>query len=398
MAGCTLFGKKKPDAQQPPPSFPPQTAANTGSGANAKGGPFSTTSNPKAPLPNASGMLAGRVICSYDRQPPPTLIQVVATGEKSGEGKPLEISTNNEGYFTIQGLEAGQGYQLTARTRDGDIKMGGVTFAIAPNPRVLIRISEDFAPAAPAMNKKNDKSAGANDTSRGDSPKRTLGAPTPIGSIADNENRQPPPDAGNSGTKQVAARDQSQQDRIPLNIGASRGPPPTQRDPAYGGNAAVSARVPSCVLNGPQLENFALYDLTGMPWEYRNHRGKLVLLDFWGTWCGPCMRSLPHIKYLSETYSKHGLEVIGIAYEQPAPAIEQVKRVQAVRDSKQLPYRILIGSDIYSCPVKNQFRVESFPYLFLIDENGRIIWKASRLDDAAKQDLELLIRKKLLNK
>ncbi len=404
MAGCTLFGKKKPDAQQPPPNFPPQTAANnTGSGGNAKaGGPFSTTSNPKAPLPNASGMLAGRVICSYDRQPPPTLIQVVATGDKSSEGKPLEISTSNEGYFTIQGLEAGQGYQLTARTRDGDVKMGGVTFAIAPNPRVLIRISEDFAPASSAPNKKNDKSAGANDTSGGDSPNRTLGAPTPIGSIAENEYRQPPPDAGDSTTKQVAARDQSQQDRIPLNIGAGRGPPPTQREPAYGGSPVVSARVPSCVMTWPQLENFALYDLTGLPWEYRNHKGKLVLLDFWGTWCGPCMRSLPHIKYLSETYSKNGLEVIGIAYEQPTPrAVEQVRKVQAVqkvRDSKQLPYRILMGSDLYSCPVKAQFKVEAFPSLFLIDENGRIIWRTSRLDDAAKKDLEQLIRKKLLNK
>src|SRR5262249_49947581 len=122
-AGCSVFGKKKPDAQQPPPPLPPQTAAAVAPGGNAKNGPFSTTSNPKAPPPNASAILAGRVICPYDRQPPPAIIQVSATGEKP-EGKPQEILTDNEGYFTIQGLVPGQGYQLTARTRDGDVKMG----------------------------------------------------------------------------------------------------------------------------------------------------------------------------------------------------------------------------------------------------------------------------------
>ena len=75
LAGCSLFGKKKPDAEQPPPPFPPQTAAAPTAPGNAKGAAFSTTSNPKVAAPGAAGMLAGRVICNYDRQPPPTIIQ-----------------------------------------------------------------------------------------------------------------------------------------------------------------------------------------------------------------------------------------------------------------------------------------------------------------------------------
>ena len=183
LAGCSLFGKKKPDVEQPPPLVPP-TAANNAPNAGAKGSAFSTTSNPKSPLPGASGMLAGKVICSYDRQPPPTVIQVVATGEKSGDSKGQEIATDSQGYFTIQGLVPGQGYQLTARTRDGDVKMGGITFAMAPNPRVLIVISEDFAgPAAPK--KTNDKSTGANDTRNSDLPNRPIGVPGSTGSTAE---------------------------------------------------------------------------------------------------------------------------------------------------------------------------------------------------------------------
>ena len=107
------------------------------------------------------------------------------------------------------------------------------------------------------------------------------------------------------------------------------------------------------------------------------------------------MKSLPHIKSLHETYAKYGLEVVGIAYEKPAPAVEQARAVQAVRDRLQLPYRILLG-DMYTCPVKSKFNVEAFPSLFLLDENNRIIWwKDHYLGAVEKQDLDQLIRQHL---
>ena len=219
LAGCSLFGKKKPDVEQPPPQLPPQTAANNNATGNGKGAPFSTTSNPKYAPPGAAGMLAGRVICNYDRQPPPTIIQFVATGEKPGDAKGQETATNSEGFFTIQGLIPGQGYQLTARTRDGDVKMGGVTFATAPNPRVLIVISEEFA--APAAAKKGgDKSSGANDTSNGDLPNRPVGVPSSTGSTAEITPARIEP-AENGTETQIASRGSSEQSRIPLSIGAS---------------------------------------------------------------------------------------------------------------------------------------------------------------------------------
>ena len=99
------------------------------------------------------------------------------------------------------------------------------------------------------------------------------------------------------------------------------------------------------------------------------------MIDFWGTWCRYCIAGMPHLKSLHESYSKYGLEVIGIAYEQPAPAGEQMRLVQGTCDSLKIPYRVLLGSNMYSCPVKTQFGVVTFPSLFLLDENNRIIWK-----------------------
>ena len=282
MAGCSLFGKKKPDAEQPPPQMPPPTASNNTASGNAKGSAFSTTSNPKSPLPGASGMLAGRVICSYDRQPPPTIIQYVPTGEKTGDGKPQEIATNNEGFFVIQGLTPGQGYQLTARTRDGDVKMGGITFAIAPNPRVLIPISEDFtAPATPPPRRSNDKTTGATDTGNSDSPRPAANLAGPVGAASEITPAGGIP-AGNPSPKDYAAGDQARPDRIPLSIGASGRGPPQAGSEEYGGFPSTAARVPSCVKEGRQLENFALYDLAGLPWEYRNHRQDFDLDRFLG--------------------------------------------------------------------------------------------------------------------
>src|SRR5262249_33845050 len=75
------------------------------------------------------------------------------------------------------------------------------------------------------------------------------------------------------------------------------------------------ARIPSCVLTGSTLYNFALYDLNGQPWEFRHHQGRLVLLDFWGTWCPHCLVSIKDLNYLQDRYGRYGLEVIGIDYE-----------------------------------------------------------------------------------
>ena len=154
------------------------------------------------------------------------------------------------------------------------------------------------------------------------------------------------------------------------------------------------ARVPSCVLTGKQLDNFALFDLSGQPWEYRSHRGRLVLLDFWGTWCVYCLQSMPRLRILQDTYGRDGLEVIGIAYEDGNPQ-EQARKVASVRDRLQINYRLLLGSDMTTCPVKTQFRVTRFPTLILLDENNRIIWREEGLDDYRFQDLSMLIRQHL---
>src|SRR5262249_54082442 len=140
--------------------------------------------------------------------------------------------------------------------------------------------------------------------------------------------------------------------------------------------AAASSRgsitpVPSCVLTGKQLHNFALYGLDARPWEYRTHKGRIVLLVFWETACLPCRAAIPSLKTFQNRYGPHGLEIIAIAYEN-GPRGEQIRKVQNVRDRLGINYRLLLGGEAGSCPVRTQFGVNAFPTLVLLDGHNRI--------------------------
>ncbi len=168
--------------------------------------------------------------------------------------------------------------------------------------------------------------------------------------------------------------------------------------PYAGAVPAVATQVPSCVLTGRQLDNFALYDLNGNTWEYRNHRGRLVLLDFWGTWCTYCVAGIPHLKILQDTYGPSGLEVVGIAYERGGTLQEQARAVGGVRDRKKINYQLLLGGDSGrgACPVRTQFGIDAFPTLVLLDASNRIIWRErGRLEQVNLHDLKIVIESQL---
>ncbi len=424
LVGCSTFGKKaqaKPNLPARQPGGADWLSQPDGSG---------TASAERTP-PGLGGLLAGRVLDSYDRRPPRTYIRVISAQEKNEDKtNPMEVEVDPQGYFTIQGLQPGHHYELIARTRDGESKMAGRTWATPPNPRLLIYMSEDFAtpntPAAPRppsipgqrSGAPSEQSAGAAGSSGADA-NRDLTKPNNINGPAPRAadigaplrlNDTPQPAAPPAPATPPQPRTDIRPENItadpdgyarrdpPVNIPPQTDvrdqPPPGQSPSLPPAIPAVATQVPSCVLTGRQLDNFALNDLNGQPWEYRQHRGKVVLLDFWGTWCVPCRDAIPHLRILQDTYGPYGLEVVGIAYED-GTLLQQIRKVQGVRDRLGINYRLLLGSGINSCPVRTQFQVSKFPTLVLLDESNQIIWRAEGLDPDKLQDLEMLIRQQL---
>jgi thiol-disulfide isomerase/thioredoxin len=419
LVGCSTFGKKSQGASADPP---PASGGSTDWASRPGGG--GTQGYVERPPPAAvSGVLAGRVIESYDRNPPPAFIRVVPAGSSGPAEAPTEVATDAQGFFMIRGLQPGQHYQLIARTRDGP-KLAGQVWATPPDARVLITMSEGLytqatPPAPPPPEIPGPKPA----------PPPAQPAPSfPDGSAKDGAGNKPADGKpsqgsgvrgqGTGNTEQGNADSDANGQRrseTRLQDMASRGyannpptasvPPQAKSDrpvaqPMPAAEAtlpAVPTRVPSCVLTGRQLENFALRDLNGQPWEYRTqHRGKLVLLDFWATWCLPCKAAISHLRILQHNHGRYGLEVIGIAYEYDAPFQEQVRKVQSVRDTWGINYQLLMGSDMMHCPVKTQFQVRAFPTLVLLDQDSRIIWRCDDpLTSERIQELEALIMQQL---
>ena len=426
LAGCAnlnpknwnLFTPRKPraDGERIPP---PETH------------PTEPTPIARVPVKGpANGVIAGRVIDVYNQLQPGTRIQLVAVDAKPGE-KPIEAAADSQGYFVVQGLEPGRRYKVQAHGKRGEQALAGVTIASAPNVSVLIKISEDLAalePLAPAGQPTEASKPGGSppaaagtvqpprDQGRGPQPPAYLHEPdrgyadhvAPPGPGGAHEPKStrlgtpgftpPPPVRPDLQTDRISASnvpptvDIRNPGAHPPALGAPRASAPAA-SPAERSASAVPAPVPACTLVGQRVEELALNDLQGQPYRLSESQSPLVLLDFWGTWCSPCVQGMPYLVDLQRRYGPRGLEIVGIAYEE-GTMTEKIQRVNFVRQRQGANYRILLGEGDH-CPVLTKLGVRSFPTLILLDGRGQILWRGEGLTDQNKTRLEQEIRRHL---
>ena len=108
---------------------------------------------------------------------------------------------------------------------------------------------------------------------------------------------------------------------------------------------------------------FILPDSTGRTMTLRNYRGKVVLLDFWATWCHGCKLEIPWFAEFSHKYAGQGLTVVGVSLDS-----EGWKAVTPFIKTAHVPYQIILGNDA----VSKAYGIENMPDTFLIDRQGRV--------------------------
>ena len=126
----------------------------------------------------------------------------------------------------------------------------------------------------------------------------------------------------------------------------------------------------------------ALQDSTGKTISLTDHRGKVVLLDFWATWCTGCKMEIPWFSEFQKIYGTQGFAVVGVSMDESGWSV-----VRPFLAETHVPYEILLGDD----PTARRFGIQSLPDTFLINRRGRVAaaCKASLVD---KNDIQAGIK------
>jgi len=125
---------------------------------------------------------------------------------------------------------------------------------------------------------------------------------------------------------------------------------------------SVSPASASVLPTGESAPEFSLEDLDGNEVRLTDQRGQVVLVNFWATWCGPCLQELPHIQQIHEKYQDQGLVVLAISTD------HQKSAVRPFVEKNGYTFPVLFVDE----EVENVYQIRGIPVVYLIDRTGVI--------------------------
>jgi thiol-disulfide isomerase/thioredoxin len=127
----------------------------------------------------------------------------------------------------------------------------------------------------------------------------------------------------------------------------------------------------------------------GSDFDWASYRGKVVLVDFWATWCGPCIAELPNVKEVYKKYHEKGFDVVGISLDHVRQSLENFVK------KEEIPWAQLYDEEKqrgkgWNCPMALKYGVSGIPLAILVDKEGKVVSMRAR-----GEELEQLVAKQL---
>ena len=157
-------------------------------------------------------------------------------------------------------------------------------------------------------------------------------------------------------------------------------------------NSTISQGQPERPEYAIQAPDFTLRTVQGDLFNLSDYKGKVVLLNFWGTWCGPCRREIPDFNKLHDKYQKDGLEIVGITITSGSP-----ERIYNFMKEWDIEYTVLTDIEDYETQRVTAYYgraigqpITGLPTTLIIDRGGYIVkgYIGPRNEEIFYQDLK----------
>jgi thiol-disulfide isomerase/thioredoxin len=165
--------------------------------------------------------------------------------------------------------------------------------------------------------------------------------------------------------------------------------------PAAAGSPATGGKTPAFPPLASGLADAEVAMLDGTKFKISDKKGKVLLVNIWGTWCGPCIAEMPHLRALQDEHGANGFEVIGLNIGDGGGTPEPIDKIKAFVEKQKLNYTIAIASNA----VTNQFyaitKQSVVPQTILVDREGHLrrvfIGGGQPIFDSLKQNVAKLM-------